>query len=138
MLRFCLFAVVLAGAGCKRKQSAEPPAPPAASAAGSALAAAPISSLVVSHGELDTRAPNNAPKLAATVIAATVYKLPNVESRKLGYLRLGAVVQRDPDPVQGTGCKGQWYRIYPMGHVCSDEATTDLELPLVRATQKRP
>jgi len=136
--RFWLFAALVVCAGCKRKQTAEPPAPPSASAAGSALAAAPISSLVVSHGELDTRAPSNAPRLAATVIASTVYKLPNVEARKLGYLRLGAIVQRDADPVEGSGCKGKWYRIYPMGYVCSDEATTDLELPLVRATQKRP
>jgi hypothetical protein len=72
------------------------------------------------------------------VIAATVYKLPNVESRKLGYLRLGAIVNRDPEPVEGTGCKGSWYRIYPMGHVCTDEATLDVNAPLVRAASVRP
>jgi len=125
-------------AGCRKKQSAEPVPLASASAAASAMGAAPISSMVVSHGELDTQAPKDSPRLAATVIAATVYKLPNTESRKLGYLRLGGVVQRDPEPVTGSGCKGQWYRVYPMGHVCTDEATIDLESPLVRAAKKRP
>jgi lipoprotein-anchoring transpeptidase ErfK/SrfK len=97
-----------------------------------------LPSVVVDHGELDTKAPDNAPKLAATVIAATVYKLPNVDSRKLGYVRLGGVVKRDDQPVRGSGCKGQWYRVYPMGHVCTDEATIDLEQPIVRASRKRP
>src|SRR5215207_8682339 len=92
-------------AGCRRKQTAEPVPLASASAAASAMGAAPISSMVVSHGELDTPAPKDAPRLAATVIASTVYKLPNTDSRKLGYLRLGAVVQRDPDPVTGSGCK---------------------------------
>ncbi len=76
--------------------------------------------------------------MAATVIAATVYKLPNSNARKLGYLRLGAIVQRDADPVPGKGCKGSFYRIYPMGYVCTDEATLDLNDPLVRAASVRP
>jgi lipoprotein-anchoring transpeptidase ErfK/SrfK len=91
----------------------------------------------VDHGELDTAAPIEAPKIAMTVIAATVYKLPNIESRKLGYIRLGGTVPRDAEPLPGKGCKGPFYRIYPMGYLCNDEATTNLELPLVRATQKR-
>lgn len=98
----------------------------------------PISSVEVAHGELDTVAPQRAPELAATVIAATVYKLPNTGARKLGYVRLGGHVRRDPEPVSGTGCKGDWYRVYPMGFVCTEEATTDLEAPLVRAASRRP
>lgn len=126
-------ALVLLAPGCKTN-----PAPsPAPSASGSA-APNPVSSLVVDHGELDTRAPDSAPKLGATVIAATVYKLPDIDSRKLGYIRLGGVVKRDPDPVPGKGCKGKWYRVYPMGHVCSDEASTEMETPILRASSVRP
>jgi hypothetical protein len=94
--------------------------------------------MVVDHGELDTQAPDDAPKLAATLIAATVFKLPDRDSRKLGYIRLGGVVRRDPSPVAGKGCEKEWYRIYPMGHVCTEEATTHLDDALVRATQVRP
>ncbi len=112
--------------------SSSAPAPVASSHA------APISSLVVDHGELDTRAPTSSPKLAATAIATTVYKLANTDSRRLGYIRLGGVVSRDPAPVQGKGCKKKWYHVYPMGYVCMEEATTDLDDPLVRATSKRP
>lgn len=128
--------LALAGA-CKSKSSAPTAAAGAPSASAGAGQLTP-SSIVVDHGELDTKAPDNSPKLAATVIAATVYKLPNTESRKLGYLRLGGVVSRDEAPVTGAGCKGQWYRVYPMGHVCSDEATTNLDDPIVKASSVRP
>src|SRR5690606_22349306 len=68
----------------------------------------------------------------------TVYADADVGARRLGYLRLGAIVPREPEPVRGRGCKGEWYRIQPFGFVCTDEATTDLSLPLVRATRRRP
>ncbi|MBN1610503.1 MAG: L,D-transpeptidase [Polyangiaceae bacterium] len=140
-LRHCgkLPGLLVALAGCSRgcgspdhRNASLGPATPRATAP------APISSVVVSHGELDTRAPDSAPELAATVIAATVYKLPNTEARKLGYLRLGGKVRRDASPVSGKGCKKPWYRVYPMGYVCTQEATTDLEDPLVRAAARRP
>jgi hypothetical protein len=118
---------------CKREASAET----ARSAAPSA-ATAPAKAPVVDHGELDTKAPDDAPKLAATVIAATVYKLPDTGSRRLGYVRLGGIVKRDRDPVPGKGCKGDFYHVYPMGYVCTDDATLDLDAPLVRAASRRP
>jgi lipoprotein-anchoring transpeptidase ErfK/SrfK len=98
----------------------------------------PISSVQVDHGEFDTRTPDNAPKLAATTIASTLYKSPSTSSRKLGYVRLGGIVRRDADPVKGSGCKGEFYRVYPVGYACSDEFTTDFEAPLVRAASRRP
>ena len=112
---------------CKRL-SGGGPALASASAAASALPA-----IQVDHGELDTQAPKDSPRIGALVIAATVYKLPDVGSRRLGYIRLGGTVPRDPEPVAGKGCKGKWYRIYPMGHVCTDEASIDMETPLLRA-----
>jgi lipoprotein-anchoring transpeptidase ErfK/SrfK len=67
-----------------------------------------------------------------------VYKLADTGSRKLGYIRLGGVVDRESEPTRGKGCKGDWYRVFPMGFVCTDEASIDLELPLVRAASRRP
>lgn len=134
----CALAALLAAAGCKGKATAEAAPAESASAAPPSATAAPISSLVVDHGELDTKPPDDAPRLAATTIATTVYKLADVDSRRLGYIRLGGIVKRDPEPVSGKGCKGQWYRVYPMGYVCTDDATTELDDPLVRAASVRP
>jgi lipoprotein-anchoring transpeptidase ErfK/SrfK len=124
--------LLVLGAGCRRE------VPHAAAAAESASAVATPKTVPVDHGELDTKAPDDAQKLAATVIAATVYKLPDTGSRKLGYVRLGGVVKRDAAPVPGKGCKGEFYHVYPLGYVCTDDATTKLDLPLVRAASRRP
>jgi lipoprotein-anchoring transpeptidase ErfK/SrfK len=98
-----------------------------------------VSSLHVEHGEFDTQAPSGAPELAAVQIASTIYKAADTSSRKLGYVRLGGRVRRDVDSLdKGHGCKHEWYRVYPTGFACTDEFTTDMDLPLVRAAQKRP
>jgi hypothetical protein len=119
------------GPACKGKAVGVAPSASASSAAPAAVAA-------VDHGELDTQAPKDSPQIGSLVIAATVYKLPDTGSRKLGYIRLGGTVARDAEPVRGRGCKGDWYRVYPMGHVCTDEASIDMTQPLLRAATKRP
>ncbi len=134
-LAFSIFGLMALAPACSHAPSG---AGGAAASASASASAAPISTIVVDHGELDTKAPDNAPKVAATVIAATVYKLPDVGSRRLGYIRLGGTVTRDPGPVSGKGCKKEWYRVYPMGYVCTDEATINLDDPLVRAASRRP
>lgn len=132
---FCLPLLL----GCGKSSKAEVDAGLRAGKDGGTFEAAPpLSSVHVDHGEFDTKTPDNAPKLAATTIASTIYKLGNTSSRKLGYVRLGGIVRRDPDPVKGGGCKGEFYRIYPVGYACTDEFTTDLEAPLVRAASRRP
>lgn len=99
----------------------------------------PLSAISVDHGELATRPPDGAPQLASTAIAATIYKTANDRSTKLGYIRLGGKVARDAEPVGGRGCKkGKWYRVYPIGYVCTEDATTDTESALVRAASRRP
>lgn len=135
-----VLAVALTLIACKRQETTDPAEQGETPAETPAVAAEPtaLSSLKVDHGELDTKAPDASPKLAATTIATTVYKLPNTESRRLGYIRLGGTVPRDPEPVQGKGCKGDWYRVYPMGFVCTADATIDLDDPLVRASSRRP
>lgn len=86
----------------------------------------------------DAQAPVNSPKLASTVVAGTIYKLPNTQSKKLGYVRVGGQIPRDDNPTSGTGCQGSWYRVYPIGYACTDEFTTNLDVPLVRAAAKGP
>lgn len=100
--------------------------------------AKPLSTLVVDHAEMDTKTPDGSPRVGSIVVAATVYKLPDKNSRRLGYIRLGSTVARDPEPVRGTGCKGEWYHVYPMGHVCTEDVTTDMDNPILRAASVPP
>lgn len=119
---------------CKHAGGGSAPGPSATASAEQAPAAP-----AVDHGELDTQAPKDSPRIGSLVIAATVYKLPDTGSRKLGYIRLGGTVARDPEPAgSGKGCKGKWYRVYPMGHVCTDEASIDMNDAMVRAASRRP
>lgn len=81
----------------------------------------------------------DAPKLAAIALMVNIYSRPDGTSKKLGYLRLGALVARDAQPAGNAGCSGGWYRIFPRGYVCTGEdATTDLNHPLARAAAVRP
>ncbi|MCA9642442.1 MAG: hypothetical protein KC492_17195, partial [Myxococcales bacterium] len=136
----CLFALTLLSA-CKDKATAEHGAPGSSAVASANASAVPaaLSTMQVDHGELDTQAPQDAAMIAATQIATIVYARPHKESRRLGYVRLGAVVKRDPEATKDKvgDCKGEWYHIYPMGYVCTEDATTDLEAPLVKATKRR-
>ena len=78
-------------------------------------------------------------KLGILSFATLVHEKPNEASRRIGYLRAGAVVARSTEAVGHAGCKGGWYAIEPRGHVCADkDATTDLEHPVLRAAFKRP
>src|SRR5437868_4313483 len=57
-------------------------------------------------------------KLAAIAMQTNVYAKPNDTSKKVGYLRLGAIVARS-DKAYGTeGCPGGWYGVAPRGFVC--------------------
>lgn len=102
---------------------AAPPSAPAAEAANDAASDA---------------ASDAGPRVAATVIAATIYKEPNTGASRLGYLRLGAQVASAADPVPGFGCKGGFYEVKPLGFACAQEVTRDLNDPLVRASKQRP
>lgn len=136
----------LVSSGCKKDPSSSHATtggrsasePATAHAPASEGAPRPLSSVSVDHGQLDARAPAGSPRLASKVLAGTIYKLPSTDSRRLGYVRLGGVVERDPEASRGGGCKGDWYRVYPVGFACGDEFTTDLEDPVVRASSVRP
>jgi hypothetical protein len=88
-----------------------------------------------------------APKAAGGTIASRsmetwVYEAPSSASRKLGYLRAGAIVATRGPLVLGEGCAGSaggFVPIEPMGFVClGPGATGDLDDPIVRASSRRP
>lgn len=83
--------------------------------------------------------PEDGPRLAALAMIVPIQEAPDRSSKSIGYLRLGASVARSAEPVGKEGCPGGWYAIRPVGFVCvGDNATLDLEHPLVRAFHKEP
>jgi lipoprotein-anchoring transpeptidase ErfK/SrfK len=79
------------------------------------------------------------PTLGAIDGQVNVYSRPDENSKRLGYLRLGTIVARDPDPVTKEGCPDGWYKIHPQGFVCvGKEATLDSNHPILRAATTRP
>ncbi len=92
-----------------------------------------------SSGAPRSAPPPDGPKLGATSLQVPIYSRPDGTSKRLGYLRLGSQVARDPQPAGRAGCTGGWYRIYPRGFVCvGEDATIDLNHPLLRAAATRP
>lgn len=77
--------------------------------------------------------------LGALSKETVVHAEPRRSSRKIGFLRQGALVRRDPEPAGHEGCPEGWYRIAPEGYVCVGKtATLDLNHPLLRLTSRRP
>jgi lipoprotein-anchoring transpeptidase ErfK/SrfK len=83
--------------------------------------------------------PAEKPRLGARGQIVYVLAEPRPGSAKLGYLRAGAVVERDEKPSAEEGCKKGWYGIRPRGFVCvGDLATIDMDDPVVKAASRRP
>lgn len=83
--------------------------------------------------------PEGSPRLGVSSLITRVYLKPSANSRVVGYLRAGAIVEMEPEAVGNEGCSGGWRRIKPYGHVClGKEATTDLQNEVVRAASRRP
>src|SRR5215831_8396632 len=79
------------------------------------------------------------PRLGAVQMAAPIYLKPDRRSAKIGYLRAGATVVRGEKPVAFDDCQAGYYKILPDGYICaSDEATIDLDHPIIKALTKRP
>jgi lipoprotein-anchoring transpeptidase ErfK/SrfK len=79
------------------------------------------------------------PRLGAVAMAAPIYLKPDRRSPKIGYLRAGATVVRGEKPVAFDDCAGGYFRVLPVGYVCAaEEASTDLEHPILRALTRRP
>jgi lipoprotein-anchoring transpeptidase ErfK/SrfK len=84
--------------------------------------------------------PPDRPRLAARGMLVPVHERPTSSSKTLGWLRAGAIVaMRSTDDAGHAGCRGGWRAIEPAGFVClGDDATLDLDDPIVRATARRP
>ncbi len=90
--------------------------------------------------------PNDAPaepftprELVATAREVIVYASPTRSAKKLGYLRLGARVQRAALPASHDGCSQGFYRIAPEGYVCvGNAASLDERQPLAELARTRP
>lgn len=105
---------------------------------GSEPAAATIASAAV-PGEAPTVVLSKKAKLAATGMHTPVLAAPSMTAKKLGYIRLGAVVPRSEVSYGTDGCPGGWYGVAPQGFVCVGKyATLDSDAPLVRAASVRP
>lgn len=123
----CVLVVLgaLAASGCKKDGAGDDPA--AAAIASATLPSAPPAVTI-----------SKTAKLAALGMSTGVYAQPN-QTKKIGYLRLGAIVPRSEKSFGTDGCPGGWYGISPQGFVCvGKHATLDLDTPLVRAASVRP
>jgi lipoprotein-anchoring transpeptidase ErfK/SrfK len=138
-------------AGCRR-DAAEGSASSAAASASAAPAAVGAAAPPASQGlsSVAAKAPEGRPMLGVTAFSTIVYAEPRDTAKRLGYLRLGAKVPRSDEVVSTKGCPaakdgggkkpgGGWYEIFPRGFVCAgDEATIDMESPVLRAASRRP
>src|SRR5829696_5444301 len=137
-----LAAGLVASGGCKRLTPGGAGAGDAGiqgDDAGATAAAAP--SGAPTHGKSSVAAalPASTPMLGITAFVATVYAEPRDTSKKLGYLRVGSKIGRkSAEPVGKTNCAAGWYEIFPAGFLCGDQATTELESPVMRAAAKGP
>ena len=79
------------------------------------------------------------PKLVSLARETWVYVSPSWSSRRLGYLRAGAVVDREAEPATYRKCRGGWYRLVPRGFVCvGSRASLDLDHPVAQLSARRP
>ncbi|WP_437977461.1 L,D-transpeptidase [Sorangium sp. So ce295] len=152
-------AVAAPAPSAARAEDAAPPGEEAATAPG-ALAAAPggdplalpaLPPELVDDGsdklpEIDpppatspTAAEEEVHELASIARETWVFAEPRWTSRRIGYLRAGAVVARRPEPSGRTSCADGWYHIEPNGYVCiGASATLNIHDLAVEASSRRP
>lgn len=114
----------IAAVGCKKDENVP--------------AAATIASATPNPDEAPTVVLSKKAKLAAIGMHTAVYATPS-QAKKIGYLRLGSVVQRSDTPYGTDGCPGGWYGVAPAGFVCvGKHATLETDAPIIRAANVRP
>ena len=87
------------------------------------------------------QAPEDAERVLVSIGRETwIYAEPKSGSRRVGYLRFGAVVGRAAQPASREDCAQGWFRITPEGFACNNgrTATLDLENRLVPIGRQRP
>jgi len=92
------------------------------------------------NDELGAQAPPpNGPKLGALADFTPVFDKPSRDSRRMGWLRAGALVARSAQAVTKQNCADGWFAIYPRGYVCVGQgATLDLRHPTLSAMSMAP
>jgi len=122
-----LLSTVAGCSGCKKSDSATDPS------------ITTIASASVDDSSGPTAEISKTKKLASISMQTNVYAKPSDTSKKIGYLRLGAVVPRSDKSYGSEGCPDGWYGVAPRGFVCvGKNATLDPELPIVKAANVRP
>ncbi|MBL8611401.1 MAG: L,D-transpeptidase [Myxococcales bacterium] len=121
-------ALALAAVGCGKKGGSDGPS---AATITAAAATTPSDGPAIDVAK--------APKLAALALSVPILDKPSKAAKKIGYLRLGAVVARTEAPAGSEACSGGWYRVAPRGYVCADESVSlDPQAPIARAAALRP
>ncbi len=131
-------SVIAILAACGR---ASPPGDSAPAPSASASFVPFVAETSVEDAALDASdaAPVTKPKLGARGQIVHIYAEPKAGALKLGFLRAGAVVERDEKPSALEGCSKGWYGIRPKGYVCAgDHATIDMDDPIVKFATRRP
>lgn len=79
------------------------------------------------------------PVIVSTARETWVYAEPRWGSRRLGYLRAGAVVGRSARPAGYRSCKRGWFAVEPRGYVCAGvRASLHPDAPVARLSKTRP
>jgi len=79
------------------------------------------------------------PRIGAIEMVAPIYLKPDKRSAKIGYLCAGATATRAEKPAAFDDCRGGYYRVLPAGYICAgEEASIDLNHPIIKALKKRP
>jgi len=122
--------------GCDDKDKG---ASPAASASSRAIVPDAVESAHPEGVDLE-ETPKDVPIIGAKGLYIMARDRPAKRGeKKLGYIRLGGIVERSEQKVKGSGCKGGWYEIEPRGYACLDkDGTLDRDHPVLRAASRRP
>jgi lipoprotein-anchoring transpeptidase ErfK/SrfK len=83
--------------------------------------------------------PRDVDEIASIAKETWIYTEPRWSSRRLGYLRAGAILERSAKPAGFASCPDGWYRVAPNGYVCAGAgATLDIHDPVVETSRRRP
>ncbi len=78
-------------------------------------------------------------QLVSTARETWIFAKPDWDSRRVGYLRAGAVVRRSEQPAGYRECRVGWYWIEPEGYVCvGSRASLELDHPVAALSTTRP
>ena len=88
---------------------------------------------------LPDRTREDGSSIAVVAREAWIFRRTDWDSTRLGYLRAGAQVSVDPEPVSHRRCSGGWVKVEPRGYVClGSRATFDLQHPVAQLSALRP